>query len=92
MREYQPIASAHPSRVGQRCPKCPQSRMICVKVEPGQADGDCRTFECQRCGHAETLIVSSDALIVSSDALIVSSDTMESDIRGRLDDELTSSA
>jgi hypothetical protein len=59
--------------------------MICVKVEPGQADGDCRTFECQRCGHAETLIVSSDALIVSSD-------TMESDIRGRLDDELTSSA
>jgi hypothetical protein len=84
MREYQPISSAHPSRVGQRCPICPQSRMILVKVEPGQADGDCRTFECQRCGHAETLIGSSE--------LIVSSDAMESDIRGRLDDELASSA
>jgi hypothetical protein len=74
MREYQPISSAHPSRVGQRCPKCPQSRMVLVKVEQGQIDGDYHTFECQRCGHAETLIVSNDL--------------MESEIRGRLDDEL----
>ncbi len=75
MREYQPISSSHPSDIGQRCPKCPLSRMILVKFEPGQIDGDYRTFECQRCGHAETLIASSDL--------------MEFGIRGRLDDELT---
>jgi hypothetical protein len=49
--------------------------MILVKFEPGQIDGDYRTFECQRCGHAETLIASSDP--------------MASGARGRLDDELT---
>jgi hypothetical protein len=49
--------------------------MVLVKVELGQAERDHRTFECQKCGHAETLIVSNDP--------------MESEIRGRLDDELT---
>jgi hypothetical protein len=54
--------------------------MILVKFEPGQIDGDYRTFECQRCGHAETLIASSDPMMVSG---------LKSDLRGRLDDELT---
>jgi len=53
--------------------------MILVKVEPGQTGDDDRTFECQRCGHAETLAVSSDPM----------RSQMRSELRGRLDDDLT---
>jgi hypothetical protein len=57
--------------------------MILVKVEPGQTGDDDCTFECQRCGHAESLAVSSDPMRSE-----MRSD-LKSDLRGQLDDELT---
>jgi hypothetical protein len=42
-----------------RCPQC-QARMITIDIASGHEGFECRTFECRRCGHAETDIVACD--------------------------------
>jgi hypothetical protein len=63
MPEYQPVSSAHLSAIERpRCPKCDQNRMLLSKLEAGTSGFDYRTFECQKCGRVETMIVSSDPM------------------------------
>jgi hypothetical protein len=45
-----------------RCPACAQARMLLSKVEPGPLGSDRRTFECQRCAHICTMVISSDPM------------------------------
>jgi tRNA(Ile2) C34 agmatinyltransferase TiaS len=42
-----------------RCPQC-QARMITIDIASGHEGFECRTFECRKCGHAETDIVACD--------------------------------
>jgi hypothetical protein len=61
MPEYQPVSSAYLSAIERpRCPTCDQNRMLLSKLEAGTSGFDYRTFECQKCGRVETMIVSSD--------------------------------
>jgi hypothetical protein len=36
--------------------------MLLSKVETGPSGFDRRTFECQKCGHVHTLVISSDPM------------------------------
>ena len=49
-----------------RCPDC-QTRMITVAIASGPEGFERRTYECRKCGHAETGIVACDPL--KSDAV-----------------------
>jgi hypothetical protein len=63
MPEYQPVPSAQLSALEQpRCPKCNQNRMLLSKLEAGPSGFDYRTFECQKCGGVQTMVVSSDPM------------------------------
>jgi hypothetical protein len=63
MPEYQPVCPAHLSAIERpRCPKCDQNRMLLSKLEAGMSGFDYRTFECQKCGRVEIMIVSSDPM------------------------------
>lgn len=42
-----------------RCPDC-QARMITIAIASGPEGFERRTFECRKCGHAETDIVACD--------------------------------
>jgi hypothetical protein len=75
MPEFQPMLSAHISAIERpRCPNCQQNRMLLSKLEAGASGFGYRTFECQKCGRVETVVVSSDP--------------MNSDIQGWLASEL----
>ena len=50
--------------------------MLLSKIEPGPPGSDRRTFECQKCGHVSTMVISSDP--------------MESCVTGWLSEELGS--
>jgi hypothetical protein len=49
-----------------RCPKC-SVRMITAGISPGPEGFEQRSFECLKCGHAESKMVACDPL--NSDAL-----------------------
>jgi len=77
MVEYQRVPSTYLTSLERpRCPACIQARMLVSKVEPGPAGSDRRTFECQKCGHVCTRVISSDP--------------MESSVTGWLSGELRS--
>ena len=64
MSEYQPLSSAHITAIERpRCPNCRHKRMLLSKFEAGPLGFDCRTFECQKCGRLETVVISSDPII-----------------------------
>ena len=68
MPEYQPLSSPVISAIERpRCPNCRQSRMLLSGLEQGPAGFDYRSFECPKCGRAETTVVASDPM--TSDAL-----------------------
>lgn len=63
MSEYRPVPSTYLSHLERpRCPACVQARMLLSKVEAGPSGSDRRTFECQKCGHVHTMVVSSDPM------------------------------
>jgi hypothetical protein len=63
MPEYQPVSSARVSAIERpRCPRCQQNRMLLSKLESGSSGFDYRTFECQKCGRVQTMVVSSDPM------------------------------
>jgi hypothetical protein len=63
MSEYQRVPSTYLSPIERpRCPQCAQSRMLLSKVEQGPSGVDRRTFECQKCGHVNAMIISSDPM------------------------------
>jgi DNA-directed RNA polymerase subunit RPC12/RpoP len=63
MPEYQPVSSAHVSAIERpRCPRCNHNRMLLSKLSAGPSGFDYRTFECQKCGHVETTVVSTDPM------------------------------
>jgi hypothetical protein len=75
MPEYRPVSSAQIAAIERpRCPDCRQNRMLLSKLEAGPSGFDYRTFECQKCGRVETVVVSRDP--------------MQSDVRGWLAGEL----
>jgi hypothetical protein len=45
-----------------RCPACAQGRMLLSKVELGPSGSDQRTFDCKKCGHVHTMVISSDPM------------------------------
>jgi hypothetical protein len=67
MPEHQPVSSAYVSAIERpRCPNCRQRRMLLAKFEAGSSGRDSRTFECQKCGRVQTMVISSDPM--TSDA------------------------
>ena len=63
MPEYQPVASVDLSALERpRCPACRQNRMLLSKLETGLSGFDRRTFECQKCGRVQTMVVSNDPM------------------------------
>jgi len=63
MSEYQPVSPVDLSaRERPRCPKCKQNRMLLSKLEAGPSGFDYRTFECQKCGRVQTMVVASDPM------------------------------
>jgi hypothetical protein len=61
--EYQPAAPIDLSAIAQpRCPACKQSRMTLSMIEPGPTGFDYRKFGCRKCGHVDTMIISSDPM------------------------------
>ena len=77
MAEYHRVPSTYLSPLERpRCPACIQARMLLSKIEPGPPGADRRTFECQKCGHVSTMVISSDP--------------MESCVTGWLSEELGS--
>ncbi len=59
MPEYQPVSSAHIAAIERpHCPDCKQNRMLLSKLEAGPSGFDYRTFECQKCGRVQTMVVS----------------------------------
>lgn len=68
MPEFQPVSSPHVLAIARPgCPNCQENRMLLAKLEAGPAGSAKRTFECQRCGHTSTIVVSTDPM--KSDAL-----------------------
>jgi len=68
MPEYQPVSSAYIAAIERpRCPNCQQNRMLLSKLEQGPAGFDYRSFECQKCGRVQTVVIERDPL--TSDAL-----------------------
>ncbi len=68
MPEYQPVSSAQIAAIERPCcPNCRQSRMLLSKLEQGPAGYDYQSFECQKCGRVQTVVVERDPL--TSDAL-----------------------
>jgi len=62
MPEFQPVSPAHVSNIERpRCPKC-RARMLLSKLEMGSSGDDYRTFECQKCGRVNTVVVSRDPM------------------------------
>jgi hypothetical protein len=49
-----------------RCPRC-QTRMMTADIISGPEGFEHRTFQCSKCGHAETSVVASDPFL--SDAV-----------------------
>ena len=77
MTEYHRVPTTYLSPLERpRCPPCVQARMLLSKIEPGPPGSDRRTFECQKCGHVSTMVISSDP--------------MESCVTGWLSEELGS--
>jgi hypothetical protein len=77
MAEYHRVPTTYLSPLERpRCPACVQARMLLSKIEPGPSGYDRRTFECQKCGHVSTMVISSDP--------------MESSVSGWLSGELRS--
>jgi hypothetical protein len=63
MSEYRPVPSTYLSLLERpRCPACVQARMLLSKVEPGPPGSNRRTFECQKCGHVHTMVISSNPI------------------------------
>jgi hypothetical protein len=63
MSEYRPVPSTYLSPLERpRCPACVQARMLLSRIEPGPSGSDRRTFECRKCGHVHTMVVSSDPM------------------------------
>ncbi len=63
MPEYQPVSSAHVAAIERpRCLGCNQNRMLLSKLESGPPGFDNRTFECQKCGRVQTIVVSRDPM------------------------------
>jgi hypothetical protein len=63
MPEYQPVSSVHIAAIERpRCPDCRQNRMLLSKLEAGPSGFDYRTFECQKCGRVETVVISCDPM------------------------------
>ena len=63
MPEYQPVSSARVSAIERpRCPRCQQNRMLLSKLESGSSGFDYRTFECQKCGRVETVVIFCDPM------------------------------
>jgi hypothetical protein len=63
MVEYHRVPSTYLTSLEHpRCPACVQVRMLLSKVEPGPAGSDRRTFECQKCGHVCTRVLSNDPM------------------------------
>jgi hypothetical protein len=68
MPEVQPVSSAHVLAIARPgCSNCQENRMLLAKLEAGPAGSAKRTFECQRCGHTSTIVVSTDPM--KSDAV-----------------------
>jgi hypothetical protein len=68
MPEIQPVSSAHVLAIARPgCPNCQQNRMLLTKLDTGPAGTANRTFECQKCGHIRTIVVTNDPM--KSDAL-----------------------
>jgi hypothetical protein len=63
MPEYQPVPPALISALERpRCATCQQNRMLLSKLETGPSGFDYRTFECQKCGHVQTMVIASDPM------------------------------
>jgi hypothetical protein len=63
MAQHRPVPSTYLSPLERpRCAKCVQARMWLSKVETGLSGFDCRTFECQKCGHVHSLMIASDPM------------------------------
>jgi hypothetical protein len=68
MPEFKPVCSAVVAAIERPvCPKCGQHRMLLSRLEQGPSGRGSRTFECQKCGHASTAVVSDDPM--TSEAL-----------------------
>lgn len=63
MPEFEPVSSPLVAAILRPgCPKCREHHMLLSKLEPGPSGCVSRSFECQRCGHVVTTLVSGDPL------------------------------
>jgi hypothetical protein len=63
MPEFKPLPSTYFSNIERpRCPKCHEPGMLQSKTEAGPAGFEYRMFDCQKCGRAHTMIISSDPM------------------------------
>jgi hypothetical protein len=63
MPEYQPVSSTHIAAIERpRCVNCNQTRMLLSKLEAGAPGVEYRTFECQKCGRVQKIVVSGDPM------------------------------
>ena len=58
MTDLQHAKSDPPQTDRPLCPKCRKARMELTRIMPDKPGIDCRTFECARCQHIETVLVS----------------------------------
>ena len=58
MPEFQPVASAHVAAIQRpACPNCQHNRMLLAKLEAGPSGVERGTFECQRCGRVQDMLL-----------------------------------
>jgi hypothetical protein len=58
MPEFQPVASAHVAAIQRpACPNCQHNRMLLSKLGAGAAGAERGTFECQRCGRVQSMLL-----------------------------------